>query len=765
MKVTLTDKGLQALAQNQAVQLLDFIVSDSRSLSAMEQYVAGQSVGSNTFYQYGIEENHTYIKGDTYTPSDGSKPYKVENTFLELIGTLNCLDVPSSFTMRSMGIKAKIGNNSPFVYAFGSISSSDKPYPINSGELISYITPVKIIYDNAPDVTTEESGVPWKNFIQHADVSVNSEDGIHGLKIDPDTLEMTVGNTSIILSGGDERIAELEREVQGVLKYSSSEVREYNSEWVDRMSGSGTIGDPYLIYTPKDLYELRKLCDTYFEDQTTKPVTARMNAHQYLYAKLMNNLDMYPAIGIKGYSNAEGYGVYPEYDNPDAPLYNDGNGWRNYWLSYVVFDGNYKYIKNLFVNATAYYLSSDRTYCSPGLFGQINYYSTITGIKLIDSVITAGVSGYDISVGSIVSQVNDESQVINCSSSADIAAVNSMRSNNRYGGIAGYTLGRGGARYCAFHGTINNFTISYQTGSVGGVVGRGYRDYSQSQVTVGCYTGCTINFGNCRGGISGEIYTNSISSYLIGNYFTGYVQDYNTLISQSRNCNSLFGGNSWGPQSQQRLAKNYSLENSCSTLVQGTICSSEYMKSRDFVTDLNATLINNGYEARFVYREGSYPRLDFEEDDIPYQAPIATIDTSNNYVLDSGYTVDTLSKMATSQDVATLTTSLTNMVATKSAVKIVEITIRTTDWGNPGWDSKSWYYYDDDIPNNQSATNILPVMTSYDLFDYGIYIGGTGMRNVSGDVYRGYIEFKCNTKPLVDITFKTIIILGPSFYN
>lgn len=739
MKITLTDKGLQALAQNQTVQLLDFIASDSRSLSVMERYVAGQSVGSNTFYQYGIEENHTYIKGDTYTPSDGGKPYKVENTFLEVRGTLNCLDVPSSFMMRSMGIKAKIGENPPFVYAFGSISSSDKPYPVNSGELISYITPVKIIYDNAPDVTTEESGVPWKNFIQHTDLSVNSEDGVHGLKINPNTKELTVGDTTIILSGGDERIAELEEEVKGILKYDQQDDREYNSEWVLRRTGTGTSGDPYKLYTPRDLDSVRENPNAYYE--------------------LVNNLDLYPCIGIKARVSGTTYEITEE--NPDAPCYNKGMGWACLYLNGGHFDGNHKYIKNLFIgacidnevgvtggifNPVPYNMGrGDYIGRRSGLFCRIHN-GTLSNLNLIESVILLGNTDNwgNMRVSSFCNGLFDNSSISECSSSVDILCLNTNGSGQIYGGIVSDKQGDCPVKYCAFHGTINNQGIP-DSSYLGGIAGTGG---GWSEEFVGCYCDAQIlPFARDRSGFSFDWVYGIRSSY-----FSGYVyprgNDINgmgTFLRQNDGTNKI--------ELAQTLKTCYSLEgSSVPDRIQGTIVSNEYMRSREFVNDLNSGLP----EPKFVFNPNGFPKLYFEEDTIPYSSPVATINTDTNYVLDSGYTVQTLAQMATVQDVAQVTRSLSQFIDRKSTVNVAEVQILVSDW------SDTFYrYYTPYVEyTGQSTDNIIIIPPDLGFFAYNIYVNGVGYDTGGSHPYETYIDFRCDTKPSVDISFKCIIIKG-----
>lgn len=775
MKVTLTDKGLQALAQNHVVQLLDFVAGDSKSLSMMERFIAGQSVGSNTFYQYGIEESHTYTKGDTYTPSDGGASYRVENTFLELRGTLNCLSVPSSFVMYSLGIKAKIGDDPPFIYAFGSISSSDKPYPVNSGELISYITPVKIIYDNAPDVTTEESGVPWKNFIQHADTYVSDNEGAHGLKIDPVNLTMTVGETTISLAGGEERVAELEQEVQGILKYGSQDpVRPYNDQLILTIltpaDGDGTTDKPYKIRTPLDFWVVGTFktdSNQFFYDSTVYP---EGNDQSYYYPnenyQLENNLDLLPLIGIKK-SVANGEVVEDmSKQNSNAPCYNEGRGYESWGITTnnSKFIGNNHFIKNLYIGPVARNSSAwnDQCYRRFGLFRRIGGESCIiSGINLVDSMIHAG-SGYDCSVGSILSTTDNSTicQIKNCTSNADIVKENT--NNGEWGGIVGNMNRDLSVQFCAFHGTIWDFSgrqTYFRCGGIGG--GNGGSN------VIGCYCDANLDLrtSGSVGGIRGEWFPGS-TDFLNGNgryngcYFAGYISSAESL-SYSFKVGSITCQNGFAPDPTQLvpLKFTFSLQGSSAGLVQGNVRTREQMLSRDFVEELNNALPINS-QTRYVYQEGSFPKLDYEveaqTDSTPYSSPAATIDVSNNYVFNSGYTVRDLIQTATQGDLNVVSTALTSMLLQHTKVKVIIVTILSTDWDS----SRHYIYYDDDVMYvSDRSRQILPIPSGQDFIDHFVTVNGAGRRQVNG-VYRGYIEFQCTSIPSTDLTFPVIILSG-----
>lgn len=767
MKLTLTDKGLQALAKNQTVQLLDFIAGDSKSLSIMEKYVAGQSVGSNIFYQYGIEENHTYIKGDTYTPSDGGKPYKVENTFLELIGTLNCLSVPSSFVMYSLGIKAKIGENPPFIYAFGSISSSDKPYPINSGELISYITPVKIIYDNAPDVTTEESGVPWKNFIQHTDTYVSDAEGAHGLKIDPINLTMTVGETTISLAGGEERVAELEQEVQGILKYQASDPTiEYNDQLVltvlTSADGDGTsIENAYKIRTPLDFWVVGTFKDS------NHTFTWEGNTYYYPnnHYSLEANLDLFPLIGVKkkfdGYvsGNPTLADDLPEgrTENENAPCYNSGRGYEPWGLTTnnSTFDGKGHYIKNLYIGPDTTW--NNTSYRKGGLFNRIGGANcTISNITLLDSRIIATPGG-DCQVGSILSTTDDSGNwcvIRNCVSYAEIEKIGG--NNGAYGGLVGKMSTNLGIYFCAFRGKFTDYTATNARYGFGGIAG-----WDGGSKVIGCYCDATItlNTDGYGGGIREHWLPESTDyvtggNYYNGCYFAGSISNRWSNAQQNfYKYNSIVGQNYVGePKKMVPLKFTFSLQGSTFGYIQGNARTREQMLSREFVDELNASLPANS-EVSYVYVEGQFPKLSHEIRSIPTTAPLATIDTDTNYVLDSGLTVRDLVQTATQSNLNAVNLNLQSLLSQRYRVKVVNLTILTTDWNS----SRRYFYYDDDLMFATSVNQVIPIPSGQDFIDHFVTCVEVGNREVSY-VYRGYALFECASLPSTDLTFPVLIL-------
>lgn len=119
------------------------------------------------------------------------------------------------------------------------------------------------------------------------------------------------------LGNFESRLKYLEANSQ-FLQYDPLDNRVYNSEWVDRMTGSGTPGSPFCIYTPKDFSMIGRT-EQYGLDKCYK---------------LMNNLDFSELCGMELSIEDDSYNITTT--NQQAPLYNNGEG-----LWPVGYDGYY----------------------------------------------------------------------------------------------------------------------------------------------------------------------------------------------------------------------------------------------------------------------------------------------------------------------------------------------------------------------------------------------------------------------------------------
>jgi hypothetical protein len=112
--------------------------------------------------------------------------------------------------------------------------------------------------------------------------------------------------------------------------------------------------------------------------------------------------------------------------------------------------------------------------------------------------------------------------------------------------------------------------------------------------------------------------------------------------------------------------------------------------------------------------------------------------------------------MATVQDVAQVTRSLTQFIDRKSTVNIVEVQIPVSEWSGTTY----WYYTPYVEYTGQSIDNILIIPPDLGFFTYNIYVNNVGYDTGGSHPYETYIEFRCDTKPSTDISFKCIIIKG-----
>ena len=135
-------------------------------------------------------------------------------------------------------------------------------------------------------------------------VSGGSSSGGSGVGISSASYNSSINSIIFTMSDNSTVNCSLSALLNQVLAYESLDERQYNSEWEDRMTGSGTTVDPYLIYTPKDFVKIN-------EDMT---------AHY----KLMNNLDFAPVTGMTVEVSGSGYQIVTT-DNT-APLYHNGEG-------------------------------------------------------------------------------------------------------------------------------------------------------------------------------------------------------------------------------------------------------------------------------------------------------------------------------------------------------------------------------------------------------------------------------------------------------
>ena len=174
----------------------------------------------------------------------------------------------------------------------------DNDWPL----LIDEYNIIKNFFDNLViagfDLKTNKlyrSTFPIKNICEKNHTHISSDIS------DKDTAFAVKNHTHALADITDVGIINTENGIQ----YADLSSTNYNNEWVDRITGTGTQADPYLIYTPKDFMKIN-------DDMT---------AHY----KLMNNLDFAPVIGIMIETSGNSYTSTTV--NDTAPLYNNGEGY------------------------------------------------------------------------------------------------------------------------------------------------------------------------------------------------------------------------------------------------------------------------------------------------------------------------------------------------------------------------------------------------------------------------------------------------------
>ena len=378
----------------------------------------------------------------------------------------------------------------------------------------------------------------------------------------------------------ENRLQALESSTSPYVKFKATDEREYNTEWVPRMTGAGTAASPYLIYTPYDFNAIRN----------------DLAAHYVL----MNNIDLSAAIGI-GMSLSAGGLVYGDVDTT-APLYNEGQGWEPFGTFTGSLNGNGKTIRGLVCSRNAE---------SVGIFA-VGRGAVVTNLTIKDSVIVNAKNG------SYTATIFGKTETRECSISNVVSYATVYNSSptgeNKIGGLVGETGISTHFTNCCNHGVLD--ALYWSNAYIGGIVAWG---------TAGRHV-CSYNTANLRGkrasGISDD------NSYMENCYNTG------TITSLAGDSFSL------GHNSQLNAVNCYSLAG-CADHVQGTALTADQMQSEETVDLLNKGLqtpvfvvVEGGFPA-FDYEV-------LNERDLAPELHLAVLDASGKDVLPSGVGLGTL---------------------------------------------------------------------------------------------------------------------------
>lgn len=249
--------------------------------------------------------------------------------------------------------------------------------------------------------------------------------------------------------------------------------------------GQGTVGDPYLIYTPEHMNE----------------IGVRLG-HWDSYFKLMADID------LSGYTGTS-FNIIGNVN--DGPF----TGW---------FDGNGHTISNFTYSSTA----TDRI----GLFGDIDGMLTyIENLTLIDPNVNAGTGER---VGALVGRLDNSSKIVSCH-----VIGGSVSGALGVGGLAG-SQRESGIEHCSSSSSVSgdwdigglvgmvwraSISHSYSTGLVqgtnwymGGLVG----SVSEGGI-YDCYATGSVSGGDNVGGLVGELYAYSQPALIRNCYAAGLV--------------------------------------------------------------------------------------------------------------------------------------------------------------------------------------------------------------------------------------------------
>lgn len=489
----------------------------------------------------------------------------------------------------------------------------------------------------------------------------------------------------------------------GALSFGSLDPNEYNSEWVSRMTGSGTEASPYLIYTPYDFNQIRAHADAVF--------------------RLMNNLDLTAAIGL-AFSVEGGILTRGEAD-ASAPLYNSGSGFAPIPSFSGVLDGNGRTVKGL-------------TSCGDNVQGLINVLNggkiqslTLKGGYIVNTKNTAAA----VYLGSFVGQSAGTAYILN-GINHNTVLTTATNSNTRVhlGGILGYADCEGSGynlimRNCANHGRLYNDNLN-SGGSLCGLIGDENLNNTSSQLIVNSSYNTADLTGVNVAGITrrfASINNSNNKYYITGCYNAG-------VLTGSAACDSLI------PAAIASIAAAF---NNCygrsgyGSLNGADGLTLEAMKYADFVDLLNGNSEELLYAADDITANNGLPMLNFERNNaagIP-DLPLALLNSFGGKVYSSKFSYNTLRNLASKQDLRKV----------KAAIPVVKsITLDAADW------TESSGTYTQSLTCAEAAANssVLLIPQSADAFSYSLTV-----RCLNS----GTLTFTASGQPTTDINIGVLV--------
>lgn len=469
----------------------------------------------------------------------------------------------------------------------------------------------------------------------------------------------------------DERLLVLETPSEdGALSSASSDNLSYNSEWVSRMTGSGTAASPYVIYTPYDFNEIRN--------------------HPAAHYRLANNLDFGPAIGMT-VALEGGSVVYSDIDD-SAPLYNSGAGFETVSQAFTgSLDGNGKVIKGIIICGTS----------AKGIFSQLKG-ATITDLTLKDGfIIYTGTSAAQVGAFFGTMGTGQGSTLRNLVNYCTVASIQNVAAVIYAGGIFGDLYAGSNmdniVMNCANHGSVSAFG----SGAVVSGIGEIRQDASYgSTVMEGCYNTGSLD-GNTVCGIS-CISTNSSRLTIRNCYNAG-------VLSGAANTWALFS-----TATSPSVSYCYGRSDQ-GTITQGAAADIDYMAGQGFVDDMNTGLSEASFTADDININGGFPIKTAERsrsEGIPGELPVALLDRANAKVYSSKLSYSRLASLVSRQEMRALLPSIT----------FPSVTLASASW------TQNNGVYEQSVAvtgaTARSAGALIP--RSADCFTYGIALSGFG---------------------------------------
>lgn len=511
----------------------------------------------------------------------------------------------------------------------------------------------------------------------------------------------------------DQRLTAVEKVVASSkdVTIETLDENEYNSEWVSRMTGSGTEASPYLVRTPYDFNQIRENTSAVY--------------------RLVNNLDFSDAIGIP--MSIEG-GVLVRGDvNESAPLYNEGAGFTPIATFSGTLDGNGKTIKGL-------------TACGSGeYFGMI---STLNGGKIQSLtlkegyIVSSNSSSSNVYVGAFAGRTLETAYIINCVNYNTVTTTSTNASGAvLIGGIVGlanaWDSGQNAIiKNCANHGNLVNANIAADS-TLCGIAGCS-RDGSDATkiVIANCYNTANLNAVNVAG--------------ITRNAETGYLDCHDYEISNCYNAGVLVGSNECFAIANHNIVDRSETITNCwarsdyGAALGCTAISLDEIKSDDFAQTLNGSLTDPIYVKDAINANNGLPMFSFElnkAEAIPGDLPLTLLDVSKSRLYSSKFSYNQLAQSATKQALKAVKDSV-------PVLTIVNCDLSQESWMQNAEAEGSPYEQTIETAAVKADSKLLAVPKSADVFTHGITTTSAA----------GQLKFTATTQPTAAISLDVLVI-------